>query len=185
MTSRPKGAELSYLQLIEVAVVAGCRKAGLSLRAIRAARDYVSRELNSEYPFAEHQFATDGKRLMLQFDWSDGDEPRKWLSANEKGQLAWDEVIGRTLKSFDYEKDLAVRWHVGGEGSNIIIDPRIAFGAPSISGRPTWIFKDRWSSGEPLDDTADDFQIPVADIKAALQFEGVDIHARQPQPWLN
>ncbi len=47
---------LSYLQLIELAVVAAFRKAKIPLPGIRAARDYMKRELKSQHPFAEFQF---------------------------------------------------------------------------------------------------------------------------------
>ena len=43
---------LSYLQLIELAVVAAARRTGVSLAAIRRARDYCSKELHSNFPFA-------------------------------------------------------------------------------------------------------------------------------------
>src|SRR5438128_756545 len=55
---------LSYLELIEVAVVATLRKAGLSLRDIRQVRSYAASELNSQYPFAEYQFQTDGVNVF-------------------------------------------------------------------------------------------------------------------------
>src|SRR6185437_13134249 len=40
------------------------------------------------------------------------------------GQLEWESVIGR-LKEFEYEDQIALRWHVAGEGKPIIIDPRV------------------------------------------------------------
>ena len=184
-SARDKGAALSYLQLIEVAVIAACRKAGMTLSAIRDARNYVSKEFGTEYPFAMHQFATDGKRLLWQGNWGDSPDSRRWLSANENGQGAWDEVIGRTLKSFEYERDLAVTWRPEGAGSPILIDPRIAFGAPNVSGIPTAVFKERWLSGEPIKDTASDFDVKVALVRNALQFEAIDPDAAQPSPWLH
>ena len=46
---------LSYLQLIEVAVVAALRKEGVLLRRIREAREYIQAELvERNYPFAEY-----------------------------------------------------------------------------------------------------------------------------------
>src|SRR6266567_3382695 len=49
---------LSYMQLIEVAVVAALRKEGVSLKRIRDTREYVARTLKSEFPFAEYRFKT-------------------------------------------------------------------------------------------------------------------------------
>lgn len=175
LSAKDKGASLSYLQLIEVAVVASFRKAGLSLQKIRAAREYVSKQLQAEHPFAEYRFKTDGRELWMdyaQIEAESGD--KKLLAASSQGQLAWSDIIGR-LKEFDYENDgLAVRWHVAGKGNGIIIDPRVQFGAPSIQGVPTWVFKGRWQAGEDLDDIADDFGVRSSAVLDALRFEGVD-----------
>src|SRR5215218_10175175 len=54
LTQRDKRAALSYMQLIEVAVVAAFRKMNVPLKRIRAAREYAKRSLRSEYPFAEY-----------------------------------------------------------------------------------------------------------------------------------
>ncbi|MFZ0459757.1 MAG: hypothetical protein WAM17_15210 [Rhodoplanes sp.] len=54
LSRKEKREELSYMQLIEVAVVAAFRRAGIRLREIRAARDYVQKELKgtSIYPIS-------------------------------------------------------------------------------------------------------------------------------------
>ncbi|MEI9850613.1 MAG: hypothetical protein WDN24_06850 [Sphingomonas sp.] len=176
LSSKEKGAALSYLQLIEVAVVSSFRKAGVKLKKIEAAREYLSKQLEAEFPFAVYRFKTDGKDLWMdyaQFEADAGD--KTLLAASQGGQLAWSDIIGRLLE-FDYENDagLAIRWHVAGRGENVIIDPRIQFGAPSVEGVATWAFKGRWDAGEDLGDIADDFGVPNSDVIAALRFEGVD-----------
>lgn len=173
--AKDKGAALSYLQLIEVAVVAAFRKSGVTLPKIRAAREYVSKELKAEFPFAEYRFKSDGRDLWMdyaQIEAEMGD--KKLLKASQLGQLAWSDIIGR-LQEFDYEKDgLAVRWHVAGKDGEVIIDPRLQFGSPTVSGVATWTFKGRWDAGETLDDIADDFGVANSSVIAALNFEGVD-----------
>lgn len=176
LSSKAHGASLSYLQLIEVAVVASFRKAGVTLRKIAVAREYLAKQLEAEFPFAEYRFKTDGKDLWMdyaQFEANAGD--KTLLAASKGGQLAWGDIIGR-LQEFDYENDggLAIRWHVAGRDEGVIIDPRLQFGAPSVEGVATWAFKDRWHAGEELDDIADDFGVSNLDVIAALRFEGID-----------
>lgn len=169
LSQREQRAELSYLQLIEIAVVAAFRKAGVKLPDIKAAREYVKITLKREYPFAEYRFKTEGKDHWL--DYGRG----KLLKANQAGQLAWKDIIGR-LQEFEYErKGVVVRWHVDGHGSPVVVDPRIAFGAPSVKGAPTWVLKGRWQSGESLGDIADDFRLKEAEVRSALEFEGVNL----------
>jgi uncharacterized protein (DUF433 family) len=174
LSTKENGAALSYLQLIEVAVVASFRKAGVSLKKIKSAREYLGNQLQAEHPFAEYRFKTDGKELWMdyaQFEAVAGD--KTLLSASQNGQLAWTDIIGK-LQEFEYEDDgLAIKWHVAGADQDIVIDPRIQFGAPAIDGVATWVFKGRWEAGEPLDEIADDFGVPNSAVKQALQFEGV------------
>jgi uncharacterized protein (DUF433 family) len=172
LAQREKRAALSYMQLIEVAVVAAFRKAGVSLKRIRAAREYAAKTLKSEYPFVEYSFKEEGKHL-----WLDASQialkPGTVVSADQGGQLAWESVIGR-LREFEYEKHgIVLRWHVAGRSSPIIIDPRISFGAPAVKGTPTWVIGGRWNAGESDSDIAEDFGIEKEDVREALKFEGV------------
>jgi uncharacterized protein (DUF433 family) len=172
LAQREKRAALSYMQLIEVAVVAAFRKAGVPLKRIRAAREYAARNLKSEYPFAEYSFKEEGKHLWLDSGQIDV-KPGTVLSADQGGQLAWESVIGR-LREFEYEKDgIVLRWHLAGPSSPIIIDPRISFGAPAVKGVPTWIIRGRWNAGESDSDIAADFGIKKEEVREALRFEGI------------
>jgi uncharacterized protein (DUF433 family) len=181
LSRRESGEALSFLQLIEVAVVAAARKAGVGLPAIRRARDYCSQQLSSEYPFAEYRFKTDGKELWLDFAEVVGDEGSgKVLGASKHGQLGWSDIIGR-LREFEYDRSfgLATKWFVAGRDSHIIIDPRVRFGAPSVDGIPTRLIKQRADAGEPTSYIADDFDIPQPHVIEALRFECVE----PPSEW--
>lgn len=182
LSTKEKGAALSYLQLIEVAVVSSFRSSGVSLKKIKAVREYLSKQLQAEHPFAEYRFKTDGKELWMdyaQFEASAGD--KTLLAASQSGQLAWTDIIGR-LQEFEYENDgLAVKWHVAGVDQEIVIDPRVQFGAPAIDGVPTWVFKGRWEAGEPLAEIADDFGVPNSAVLQALHFEGITIDRGREQ----
>lgn len=172
---------LSYLQLIEVAVVAAFRKAKIPLPAIRAARDYMMVELNSRHPFAEFQFKRYGKSLFAEYK---GGGRTELLKVTQAGQLAWQEIVGPLLQEFEYEHEgVAIRWHVAGASSPIIIDPRLSFGAPTVKGVPTWILKGRYDAGENDSMIAEDFGIDVRSVREALRFEGV--LPGQKRKWLH
>jgi uncharacterized protein (DUF433 family) len=179
LTEKRSRVQLSYLQLIELAVVAAFRKAKIPLKEIRAAREYIKRDLKSEHPFAEYQFKRFGKSLFAEFQ---GTEKHRLFKANQEGQLAWYEIVGPLLKEFDYEHEgVAIRWHVAGHDSPVIIDPRISFGAPTVGGTPTWIIKGRWDAGESDSQIAEDFNLDVTAVREALKFEGVS--GAQPKKW--
>jgi uncharacterized protein (DUF433 family) len=170
LRQREKRAALNYMQLIEVAVVAAFRNAGVSMKRIRAARAYAAHALKSEFPFAEYSFKENGKHLFLdsgQIDLKEGTV----LQADQEGQLAWESVIGR-LREFEYEKlGIVLKWHVAGPSSPIVIDPRISFGAPTVKGTPTWVIRSRHDAGESDSDIAEDFGIKKEEVREALKFE--------------
>ncbi len=170
MPERAPREALSYLQLIEVAVVAAFRLKKVSLRAIRIARDYAAQQFECEFPFAQLEFAQAGPDLLLDLkDVLPGDDGGA-IVASRWGQRAWDEF----LPEFEYgEGDVVVQWHLRGKGSPILIDPRIAFGAPAIDGIPTWAIKGRREAGETIDEIVDDFALKHEEVLAALKFEGL------------
>jgi uncharacterized protein (DUF433 family) len=191
LSSKEMGEALSYLQLIEVAVVAALRDWGVPMRRIRAAREYVRKEFKTEHPFATYRFKTDGRSLLVPYQQVEGKKGEgKLLDATAHGQLAWDDIIGPRLKEFEYERGrgeraLAVRWHVGGEESRVVIDPQISFGTPTIRGMPTWLLRERWEAGESVKDIADDFRLKEQDVMCALKFEGIDLNEVRGRTWVH
>lgn len=169
---REKGNALSYFQLVEVAFVAVMRRMGLKLNVIKDAREYIGQNLQSEFPFVENRFKVQGARILMhlrQFDPAASNN--KLIVVSHGGQLEWGAMLGKKFEEFDYQKGLAVRWHIAGRGSPILIDPQIAFGAPQIRGVPTWAIRGRQEAGESIVDIADDFSLKIAEVKKALEFE--------------
>lgn len=177
LSQKEPRVSLNYFQLIEVAVVAAFRRAGVHLQRIRDAREYVSKTLSAEYPFATYRFKTDGKRLLMDYTQVEGERGRgKLLGVDDGGQLAWEEIIGWRLTEFDYDtgdNGIVIRWHVAGKKMPIIIDPQLSFGAPTLHGVPTWALKGRWTAGESIDDISKDFGLKKLEIRKALRFEGI------------
>jgi uncharacterized protein (DUF433 family) len=174
--AREARSKLSYLQLIELAVAAACKKAGMKLADIRAARAYFAGAFKTDHPFATLRLKTDGVDLAVHAG-------AELLLGNKGGQLAWNEFIGERFKEFDYEDDLAARWHVAGRDSPVLIDPRVRFGSPQVSGIPTWLLRDRWLTGEPMEEITDDLSLKSKDVVAALKFEGLDPEKRRETEW--
>jgi uncharacterized protein (DUF433 family)/DNA-binding transcriptional MerR regulator len=172
---RNLGESLSYLQLQELAIVSAMRSEGVTLNKIRLARDWLSSKFSLEFPFSDSRVKSDGQDVLMEYKEELGEDVRL-LVANKGGQFVWSEIIGDRFNEFDYERNLAIRWRVGGINSGIIIDPRISFGAPSVRGVPTWALSGRYKAGETIEDMARDFAITRAQVKKGLKFEGVSIH---------
>lgn len=165
---------LSYLQLVEVAFVSTFRALGVSLQRIRKAREYASITFNVEYPFAEQRWLTEGYHALLDLRDIEGEtEYNKLIVADRAGQEAWQTMVGNRFAEFDYEQGLALVWHVAGRRSPIIIDPRIAFGTPTIDGIATWIVRGRVEAKESIPEIEEDFGLTEEQIEYALEFEGM------------
>jgi len=187
ISKRDEREGLSYLQLIELGVVAAMRNSGVKLERIREAREYLRSEFESEFPFAHYRFKTDGKTLFMHYDQLVQTDKDKLLALNENGQLAWNEILSGLLHEFEYDTDIGtvLRWRVGGYDSPVRLDPRIAFGAPHVSGTATWVLRERWKSGEGLADIAEDYNLATTLVVAALEFEQVDLDHDRPNKWIH
>lgn len=185
---RPKRAALSYLQLIEVGVVAAMRKSGVKLRTIEATWKYLSDRMGADFPFAEYRFKTDGKELLMSMKQIDAHAPADFLiNPGAGGQLAWNRILESLLAEFEYDtdRDIVRLWKVAGEDQPIRIDPAVAFGAPHVSGIATWVLKNRWEGGESIAEIAEDFTLDRCHVVAALKFEALDVDIDRPPLWTN
>ncbi len=184
---KEKGSGLSFLQLIEIAVVAEMRRAGLKLGEIARARKFLTKSFGLDFPFAQIRFKTDGVEVLLDRDTPlDQDDVVKLISANYGGQLVWRDFLAERLQEFNYDDSGAVSvWHVAGRQKPIKIDPKIAFGSPQVSGVRTAIIRDRWLSGSEVDEVSDDFGISEFEAIEALLFEGVQRENSRLAKWIN
>jgi uncharacterized protein (DUF433 family) len=185
---RDRGKALSYMQLIELGVVSAMRKAKVPLKAIRQARDYLATNFGSQFPFAEYRFKTSGKDLLVESEALDKSDKNKLIAVSENGQYAWKEILQQLLHEFDYSAEdngSVVRWRVAGRERPIVIDPKLAFGRPCVDGVQTTVLRERWNSGETVDDLADDFGLDKSLVVSALRFERVDTDPNRKSSWVH
>lgn len=174
LSRRQNRKGISFLELIEIAIVADLRREGVKLSSIRTARDYFHRTIGEKFPFAKEKFKTDGVNILLSLKGSDGEELQdRMIVADENGQLIWADFLYKSLKEFDYLEGSVVRWRLGGEFNRVLIDPRICFGAPTVDGIMTRAILSEWKNEVSVDEIAEDFGISSKSVKDALLFEKV------------
>jgi uncharacterized protein (DUF433 family) len=175
LPGKEKRARLSYFELVEVAIVATFRELGIPLQRIRRAREYAAMTFEAEFPFAQYRWKTEGMNLLLELKEVEPDTHLDSLIiANKGGQTAWTELVSDKFLEFDYENGVALRWHVAGRDSPVLIDPRISYGAPMVNGIATWALRGRRQAGETIEDLVEDFGLSRSEVLAALTFEGVE-----------
>jgi uncharacterized protein (DUF433 family) len=181
LTERERGAPLSYLELVEVAFVATLRHMGLRLQRIRIAHDFLRTRFEVEYPFAQLKLKTDGAEVLKDLEAEQGKWVELMIVASRGGQLVWKEMIQDRIREFEYDRTYgwAIRWFPRGANGPVLVDPRVAFGAPVLReyGLPTWVVRDRYRAGESPKEIEEDFGVSLRAIRQALDFEGIRLAA--------
>ena len=199
LPGRTKGKPLSYLELIEVAFVALFRNLNIDMEVIRKARDYRNsvnhekpsdngmntgewnhsvRSIEKRYPFASLCFKSDANGILAR-EHKPGSSEKDITQLIDPDPWEWTDPVhvneNYQFADFDYDHGIVIRWHPAGRDSQVIIDPRIAFGDPTVSGLSTWVILGRHSAGETIPEISDDFGISESAVADALVFEGIHV----------
>lgn len=165
---------LSFVNLVEVHVLHAIRHVhGVKLRKVRSALGYVMRQFDSQHPLATEQFQTDGIDLFIE-------KLGNLIVASHEGQIALRSEFESHLKRIEHDTEgIAARLfpftrpsHVD-QPKIIVIDPRISFGRPVISGSgvPTSIILERYLAGESMNHLAEDYRRSLPEIEEAVRCE--------------
>lgn len=129
---------LSFLDLMELRVVKALVDRGLSLQHVRGAARLASGIFKSPYPFASRRFYTDGQAVFASLS-READDDRIIEISRRHLQI----IFGKTFEGyleeidFDPQSSLARRWWPLGRKVPVVLDPRVAFGAPIVEGTAT------------------------------------------------
>ncbi len=178
--------DLTFAELLTLRLVRAFRGAGLGLRTIKRVAARAAEDFALETPFASRRFRTDGRRVFLELrDLQPANDveglPRRERQLIEvlTGQNAFAEVVEPSLfANVDWQDDdLASRWWPLGKGNSVILDPRVAFGAPRLAETsvPTAAVAAAVRAeggGEPaIAAAAEWFGVPVQAVRDAVRFE--------------
>lgn len=170
----PDLLSLSFVNLIEAHVLDAIRREhNIALPKVRATLDYVTRQLGSKHPLADHRFETDGVELLLS-------HVGKLISVSEAGQLAMRTMLESHLRRIERDSSgLAVRLYPFTrkremeEPKYIVMDPYVSFGRPTIAGTGivTSIVAERYKAGESMDELAKDYGCERGYVEEAIRCE--------------
>ena len=149
---------LSYMQLVETAVAITLRGNGASFADIFSIYTRLREQSGNEYPFA----ASALRDIRLS---TVRNAPR---FAKSDSEIRWQRALQHRLDQFDYEDGCALRWYPRGRDGLVVVDPRIAFGAPTIAGTGValHIIQERLVSDETPAMIAADFGLTPAQVDA-------------------
>lgn len=167
---------LSFTNMVEVHVLAAIRrKHRIAMPNVRSAIEHLQENYGVDHPLADVRFKTDGLSLFI-------DHLGQLINVTMQGQTAMREILKAHLRRVEHDKKgLAVRLypftHVGmadpAQPTNVVIDPRIAFGRPVLTGTgiPTSVLADRYKAGESMQELAEDYDCKRDMIEEAIRCE--------------
>jgi len=164
----------SFLDLIDLLGAKAFLDEGLSLQKIRKAFDEAEALLNHDHPFARRRFFASGGRIYLEMP--SAPDARPLLELLSGGQWAIGEVIRSAGKQIDFdpETDLALSWWPLGRDVRVVLDPRFAFGAPTVAGRgvkTTNVYDSFLAEGRKIDRVVRWMHLEPEEVRSAVRFE--------------
>lgn len=166
--------DISFHDLIELRFVAHFRQQGVTQQGIRVMAKHA-REVFGSRPFARGDilWRTDGRRIYSSAASESGD--RRLLElANKQYEL---EVIEESLRvGMDWDaKQFAISWRPRPKKfPNIVVDPRLSFGRPSIANRGIsieMIYDVVQAEDGDMKKVAAWYAIPVSEVREAVSFQ--------------
>jgi uncharacterized protein (DUF433 family) len=138
---------------------------------VREALDYLTTQLPSAHPLADHNFSTDGINIFIE-------HYGRLVKITDAGQLEMRERIEAYLQRVEWDRSgrparfypLARSLH-NETAKILVIDPYISFGRPVLSGTGirTEIIAERYYAGESMDDIAKDYRRSRMEIEEVIR----------------
>jgi uncharacterized protein (DUF433 family) len=171
---------LSFVELIELRVIKAFIQKGLPLQRIRVAAERALEVFNTAHAFASRRVFTDGQIIFAELTaptvpTAEAGIPNVIeLTRNRHLQVHAGCLLEGHLDeiSFSQETLLADRWWPLSKDFPIVLDPKIAFGAPVIEGTATRTDVVAGTARAMSSDAAANvYQLKKREVEAAVQFE--------------
>lgn len=174
----PSGSNLvTWGEMVEARYLRAYR-AAVSMQRLRPFLAHMREEFGVPYPLAHFRPFVDASRDLVFRLQGEADLPDElWLVYRGRGdQLRLSPtVVNDFLHQVEFADDgalEALRIRPAGPGSRVLIDPAIHSGAPSVLGVRTARLAERAEGfGQTPEELAHEFDMEVADVKAAIAYE--------------
>lgn len=171
---------LSFINLVEAHVLGPIRRRyHIPFFKVRGAVMFLTNQLKTKHPLADHEFTTDGINLFI-------DHLGRFINVTADGQLAMRELLEVYLRRIERDpSEIPVKLFPFTRESEtdgpraIVIDPHLSFGRPVLvgTGIATVIIAERYKAGETIDELAGDYGRSTSDIEEAIRCE-LEVPAR-------
>lgn len=173
-------ANITWGEMVEARYLRAYRTQ-VPLQRLRPFIQALRREFGVPYPLAHFRPYIDATRhLVLRLQEEAGVPDELWLVfAGADGQVRLNPAITNDfLTRVEFETEgatasgAALRIYPQGRSSSVVIDPLVSSAAATVAGVRTAVLAERAEAfGETPEELADEFDLTVPDVKAAIAFE--------------
>jgi uncharacterized protein (DUF433 family) len=148
------------------------RKHHVPMLELRSFIDRLRERMDVPYPLAHCQPYVGGRQLIFQAQTEAKLGADFALVAEVSGQYVLTPPSQEFFERVTWEGDIAVGWRPDANAdSQVIIDPDIRSGRPSVGGISTEILWEQAHAGEDERDLAKTYGLTVAQVRSALSYE--------------
>lgn len=168
---RSQGDGLSFLDVAELAMIAGFRRAGVTLGNLRIASQVAAEILGESHPFCTNKLRTDGNRVFAKII-EESEQNNVVLVDLVVRQIVITKVIEPVLEQFDFEPSVSHprRWWPMGKKGGVVIDPEREMGKPIVAKSGARVMDLIPSNGETQEDIARWYEAEVSEVQMAVDY---------------
>ena len=162
-----QGLYVNFKSLLQLYVFEELKKEGFQKKSILNAYSTLSQTLNTKYPFATNKILIAGKSILLELD------NDHIIDANSTKQFNLVKVLTPYLRKIQFDTSgNAIRFYPLGKRNSIVVDPKVQFGTPVISGTRIDIrtIFDSYQAGDSKDLISKIYDLTVDQINDAIEF---------------
>jgi uncharacterized protein (DUF433 family) len=168
--------EITWGEMVEARYLRAYRQKNVSMQRLRPFIGLLRAEFGVPYPLAHFKPFIDTRRRFLLEAQQELRLPAglRMVYEVEGEQLVFDPRVMDFLERVDFDEagdQSAQRIHPDGPNSPVVIDPALSSGASTVHGIRTEILAELADAQTPVEEIAEEFNLPVAAVKAALAHE--------------
>lgn len=178
LRAQPTGSqEITWGEVVEARYLRAYRAKGISLQRLRPFVAALRDEFGVPYPLAHFRPWVDtNRRLLLEIQrQTDVPTDLAMIFEHSNGQTILNPLLEENFLSrvefSDDDDRAATRICPMGKNSPVVLDPLVSSAAATVRGIRTEILAEQVNAGTTVDDVADEFDLPVEVVRAALAYE--------------
>jgi uncharacterized protein (DUF433 family) len=171
----PRGERsVTWAEFVEAGLLREYRRTHkVALAQLRIVIDRLRERYHVPYPLAHYQpFVGPGRELLLEVQQEAGLDAEVCLVAVANDQLLLTPAVETFVQRVHWADGIAVGWRPHDDpASPVRMSPGIRFGRPAVGGISTVVLWEHIEGGDSVNEVAETFDLPPADVRWAYAYE--------------